>query len=138
MWRKHISIQLGTMDADQNRRKAYHRRILRKAINIKWLKKISSEDLYKKTKQENWKAKIKTRSLWWYGHAMRLPEDTPTKITLREAYKKVKKLKGGETTTWILVLEKDLSTLELTVEGATQLVLDRNEWRKVVWQCREP
>ena len=28
---------------------SYHRRILRKAINIKWSKKISSEDLYKKT-----------------------------------------------------------------------------------------
>ena len=45
---------------------SYHWRILRKAINIKWPKKISSEDLYKKTKQENWSVKIKTRRLRWY------------------------------------------------------------------------
>ena len=117
---------------------SYHRRILRKAINIKWPKKISSEDLYKTTKQENWSAKIKTRRLRWYGHAMRLPEETPAKMALQEVYRKVKKLRGGQTTTWISVLERDLSTLGLTVEGASKLALDRDEWRKVVWQSRAP
>ena len=86
---------------------SYHLRILRKA---------------------NWSAKIQTRRLQWYGHAMRLPEETPAKMELREAYRKVKKLRRGQTTTWISVLEKDLSTLGLTIEGATQLALDRNEW----------
>ena len=65
---------------------------------------------------------------------MRLPEETPAKMALQEAYRKVKKLRGGQTTTWISVLERDLSTLGLTVEGAIQLALDRDEWRKVVWQ----
>ena len=69
---------------------------------------------------------------------MRLPEEKPAKMALQEAHRKVKKLIGGQTTTWISVLEKDLSTLGLTIEGATQLVLDRNEWRKVVWQSRAP
>ena len=69
---------------------------------------------------------------------MRLPEETPAKMALQEAYRKVKKLRGGQTTTWISVLERDLSTLGLTIEGATQLVLDRNEWRKVVWKSRAP
>ena len=67
---------------------------------------------------------------------MQLSEDTPAKIALREAYRKVKKLRGGQATTWISDLEKDLSTLGLTVEGITQLVLDRDKWRKVVWQSR--
>ena len=61
--------------------------------------RVICEDLYKKTKQENWSAKIKTRRLRWYGHAMRLPEETPAKMALQEAYRKVKKLRGGQTTT---------------------------------------
>ena len=105
-----------------------------------WLYDVTVTSLlgwvYNKTKQENWSAKIKTRRLQCYGHAMRLPEETPAKIALQEVYSKVKKLRGGQTTTWISVLEKDLSTLGLTIEGDTQLALDRDEWRKVVWQSR--
>ena len=132
MRRKHIlyNSELWTLTKTAERKiDSYHRRILPKAINIKWPKKISSEDLYNKTKQENWSAKIKTRRLRSYGHAIRLPEETPAKIALKEAYRKVKKLRGGQTTTWISVLKKDLSTLGLTIEGATQLALDRDEWR---------
>ena len=69
---------------------------------------------------------------------MRLPEEISAKLALQEAHRKVKKLRGGQTTTWISVLEKDFSTLGLTIEGATHLALDRNEWRKVVWQSRAP
>ena len=70
----------------------------------------------------NWSAEIKTRRLCWYGHTMRLPEEPPSKTALKEAYRKLKKTSGGQTTTWISVLEKDLGTLWLTLEGATQLV----------------
>ena len=140
--RKHISIQFGTMDTDQNRRKEDRLIPLedttKRNLNIKWPKNISSEDLYKKTKQKNWSTKIKTRRLRWYGHAMQLPEETPAKIALWEAYRKVKKIRGSQTTIWISVLKKDLSTLGLTVEDTTKLALDRKEWSKVVWHSRAP
>ena len=41
-----------------------------KAINIKWSKKISSEDLYNKTKQGKLSAEIKTKRLWSYGYVI--------------------------------------------------------------------
>ena len=128
------------MDADQNHRKEDRLVPLENTSegdkhqmaeeNIKW--RPVQQD-----KTRDWTAKIKTRRLRWYGHAMQILEETPAKIALQKAYRKAKKLRGGQTT-WISVPEKDLSTLGLTVEGGPQLAPDRDEWRKVVWQSRAP
>ena len=90
----------------ENKIDSYHRRILRRAINVRWPNKISCEDLYNKTKQETWSGKIKTQRMRWYGHVIRLPEEAPAKLALQEAGRKVKKLRGGKTTTWFAVLQK--------------------------------
>ena len=74
----------------------------------------------------------------WYGHVIRLPEETPAKLALKEARRKVKKLRGGQTTTWLAVLEKDLDALSLTLDRATELAFDRDAWRGVVWKTRAP
>ena len=62
----------------------------------------------------------------------------PAKLALQEARRKVKKLRGGQTTTWLAVLEKDLNALGLTLDGATELANDRDAWREVVWRTRAP
>ena len=122
----------------ENKIDSYHRRLLRRAINIRWPNKISCEDLYNKTKQGKSSGKIKTRRMRWYGHVIRLPEEAPAKLALQEARRKVKKLRGGQTTKWLAVLEKDLDALGLTLDGATELAYDRNAWRGVVWRTRAP
>ena len=58
----------------ENKIDSYHRRLLRRAINIRLTNKISWEDLYNKTRQEKWSGKIKTQRMRWYGHVIRLPK----------------------------------------------------------------
>ena len=101
-------------------------------------KKIGKEALYEKTKQEKWSDIIKTRRLRWFGHAMRLPDETPAKTAFQEAIRSVKKLRGGQTATWLSIIEKDLRSLDLTIEDATKLAYNRDDWRKVVHQSRAP
>ncbi|KAK4307731.1 hypothetical protein Pmani_020521 [Petrolisthes manimaculis] len=117
-----------------NKIHSFHRRMLRKAINIKWPRKISNEQLYNKTKhhQQKWSNIIKTRRIRWYGHLQRLPEKTPAKISLQEARRTIKRSRGGQVTTWLSTIEKDLIELDLSVEDASHLAHDRREWRKVV------
>ena len=52
--------------------------------------------------------KIKERRLNWYGHVLRLPDNTPANIALREVRKYVNKPRGGQNLTWIKMIEKDL------------------------------
>ena len=74
----------------------------------------------------------------WYDHVIRLPKEATAKLALQEARRKVKKLRGGQATTWLSVLEKELDTLGLTLDGATELADDRDAWRRVVWRTRGP
>ena len=122
----------------ENKIDSFHRRLLRKAINIKWPKKISNEKLYRITQQEKWSDKIRSRRLRWYGHAERLPEESPAKIALEEARRKVKKNRGGQQITWLAIIEKDLKKLNITPEDARKYVKDRIEWRKIVRRAEAP
>ena len=58
---------------------SFQRRLLRQVINIRWPKKISNEEIYKKTKVQPWSIKIKRRRLTWLGHLMRLHKNTPAR-----------------------------------------------------------
>ena len=111
---------------------SYHRRLLRNAINIKWPNKISSENLYKKTEQKKWSETLKLRRLRWFGHAIRLPEDTPAKKALTESQRTTKKIKGGQRTTWLKTITKDLSDAGYSLKQAREKALDRTEWKEVV------
>ena len=122
----------------ENKIDSYQRRLQRRAINIKWPKKISSERLNEITKHRKWSESIKTRRMRWFGHAVRLHSDTPAKQALEEATRNVKKLRGGQKTTWIKTLEKDLKEQGMTIDSATEKAKDRKEWQKEVWKTRAP
>ena len=115
---------------------AYQRRLLRMAINIKWPRKISSEKLYETTKETKWSEKIRTRRIRWLGHALRLPDETPAKMALEEAQRHVPKPRGGQKTTWLTVIKKDLHMT--TLEEATVLAQNRDLWRKEVVYASAP
>jgi hypothetical protein len=57
----------------------FQRSMLRKMLNIKWTDKMTNIELYEKTNQDKWSETIKNRRLKWYGHLMRLPDETPAK-----------------------------------------------------------
>ena len=59
---------------------SFHRRLLRKELNIKWARIETNENLYNRTKVEKWSKIIKQRRLSWLGHLLRLDEKTPERI----------------------------------------------------------
>ena len=68
----------------------YHLCMIRNTLNIKWPNKIYSDVLYKSTKVKKWSDTIKKRSLRWFGHAVRLPAETPAKQALEESMRATK------------------------------------------------
>ena len=52
---------------------------------------------------------IRRRRLNWVGHLMRLPPETPARISIYEALRTTKRKRGKAKTTWLKVIEKDLS-----------------------------
>ena len=74
---------------------------------------------------------------------MRLKNDTPTKIALDESLKKTKKKVGRPPATWIKLIEKDLSLIniqlhiesnpaEKTLKVLEEITANRKNWRRIV------
>ena len=57
---------------------------------------------------------MKKRRLAWYGHLLRLPEESPAK-------KSSKKPRGGHKQTWLKLITKHLETVKVMVNGAGHL-----------------
>ena len=103
---------------------AFQRRLIRRVINIKYPKKISTEELNKKMKYEKWSDKIEARRLRMWGHMVRLPEDTPVQKAMAEAERIVKKPTGRPTQTWLGVMKKQIEELGLSWEEAKEAAQD--------------
>ena len=99
----------------ENTINVFQRNLLRKILNIKWPNKISNKALYERMEIDEWSKTIKERRLSWYGHVLRLPDNTPAKSALREVRKYVKKPRGGQKLTWIKMIEKDLERARVMV-----------------------
>ena len=83
----------------------------------------------------------KERRLNWYGHVLRLPDNTPANIALREVWIYVKKPRGGQKLIWIKMFEKNLERARVmvvkedgTIFVATDEYLANNRplWQSVV------
>ena len=122
---------------------SFQRRLLRRVINIRWPKLISSEKLYKIVGAEKWSTTIRRRRLNWLGHLMRLDERTPVRLSLKEALTDVRRKIGRPSATWIKVIEKYLesvntnlelnkSTPETVLRKLVDLTEDRKKWRRTV------
>ena len=123
---------------------SFHRRLLRRAIDIRWPKLISNnERLYEKVKVEKWSKIIRRRRLNWLGHLMRLDEQTPVRHSLQESLSDIQGKVGRPKLKWIKVIEKDLvsvninldlnrSTPDNTIRKLVELTNDRKDWRKII------
>ena len=122
---------------------AFHRRLLRAALNIKYPNIISNEDLYSLTKEKPWSEKIKRRRLNLLGHILRLNDDTPAKRAICEYLKPHRRPVGRPPLTWLTLIMKDLKTIreennitdvfnETTLKQLTELARERTPWIKGV------
>ena len=122
---------------------AFQRRLLRRVIDIRWPKLISSEKLYQKTGAEKWSSTIRRRRLNWLGHLIRLDEGTPARRALEESLRGIRRRIGRPRLTWMKLIEKDLSSVDIYLElnkstawdivrKLEDLTFDRKKWRKTV------
>ena len=118
-----------------NKIDSFHRRILRYAINIKWPKKITNEELYRKMKCENWNKTIKRRRQNFLGHVMRLDDNTPVRI-----HRSQLKYRGRPKMTWMKTIADDLNRRgivinikrpEETLQTLLRITEDRQKWKEV-------
>ena len=116
----------------ENEIDVFQRKLMRRMFNIKWTDKVTNAQLCKAYKLKPWTHAIKERRQRWYGHLLRLHEDTPIRKALKECERKVKKPKGGQKLTWIQLVKKDLKVLNLTEEQAKLIAQNRNTWRNMI------
>ena len=76
-------------------------RLLRQALNIRYPKEISNDNLKKITNLKEWSIHISIQRLKWLGHALRLPENSPAKQALLEIENTPKRSRGRPKTKWI-------------------------------------
>ena len=63
-------------------------------FSILWKDKITNVELYRRYKLKPWSEVIKESRMKWYGHLLRLNEETPARLVLKEAARKINKPKG--------------------------------------------
>ena len=80
------NTELWTTTAAINKKiDSFHRRLLRRAINNTWPKHLfTNTELYSITKSEPWSTIIMRRRLNFTGHLLRLNENTPARLALKE------------------------------------------------------
>ena len=66
----------------------FQRKLLRRIINVKWPRTISSKDLYVRTEMKPWSITILRRRLMWFGHLSRLPAEAPSTQILHKSCQK--------------------------------------------------
>ena len=105
-------------------------------INVKWPQKISTEELRKKIKFEDWSKEISIRRLTWCGHLLRLPPNCPAQITLKLLEEPTRTTRSKRST-WLPIIKKQLSSINISWEQAKELALDRTSWREIIEHFRK-
>ena len=108
------------------------RRQMRRMFNMKWTDKVTNAQLHKTYTLKPLSHAIKKRRLGWYGHLLRLHEDTPARKALKECERKGKKPKGGQKLTWIQLVKKNPKELNLTEKPTKVISQNRNAWRNTI------
>ena len=110
----------------------FQRNILRKILGYNWIKRISNESLYEKTKLEAFSVIVKRRRLRWLGHLLRLNPETPARISLEECLRPDKLYKGRPKITWLHVIKEDFKN-----EYPSQNIRDIFEKISILCQDRD-
>ena len=122
---------------------AFHRRLLRIALNVKYPKIIKNEKLYSITKESPISTKIRKRRLALFGHILRLDPDTPAQRALRYYVTPHRRPVGRPPLTWIALITKDLhNTLThhkikpplnpQSLQKLSEIAEDRTQWKQEI------
>ena len=98
-----------------NKLDAFHRRLLRYAIGVHYPKIIKNEDIYRITNTIPISRTIQKRRLSWFGHLMRLPEDTPARQAFNIAISPKHQKRGRPKTIWLDTLQNDFKELNINI-----------------------
>ena len=94
----------------ENQIDSFQRQILRSyVLNSRWLKIVKNEDVYEKTKTEPWSNKIEKKRIKWFGHLMRLDENTPALKVLTVALIQSKRPQGRPKCTWLECMQNQIA-----------------------------
>ena len=118
---------------------AFHRRLLRRVIDVFWPEKIPNEELYCKTSQIKLSSKIRNRRLTLLEHILRLSLDSPAQTSM-DAYFQApnKTTRGRPKTTTVSVLQNDLKSLYINFNNLEDLqkirttATDKKQWKKLI------
>ena len=111
---------------------SFQRRLIRSyVLNITWPKIVKNDDLYEITKVVPWSKTVKKRQLSWFGHLMRLPDDSPAKVSLDYCLNhKTTRPRGRPMITWISMMRKRFEEMNTNWENASNKARNRDEWKR--------
>ena len=116
---------------DLRKLQSFHTSCLRNILHIFWPKKISNNELFKLTEQEDTSI-VLTRKRWsWVGHVFRRESTSISKVALTWTPQGKRKI-GRPNSSWRRTAEAELQGLNLTWGQASQLAKDRQEWKRLV------
>ena len=114
----------------------FHRRLLRKVLNIRYPFIISNKDLYERTNEKTWSSTILHRRLSWTGHLLRLKEETPAWLAFKESNKTSVRKGQGNKLTYNKLVDNDLRKVNnnISIINSNIRLLARNQgfWRSEV------
>ena len=129
-----------------NKLDAFHRKQLRKVLNIYYPTKISNKTLHKKC-YENLLSTHILESRWrLFGHILRRNEETPANKAMQLYFHRTeKRFRGRPTTTLPVIMNRDLSRIQdnLSLKSTDDLkylrslAQDRDQWKSLTKQIVE-
>ena len=127
------------MGTDSHRINAFHRKQLKKVLNIKFPVKITNKSLYKKCQEKPLSLQILKARWNLFGHILRRDSDIPANKATRAYFIQYgHKLRVRPTTTLPIVLNIDLGLIDHfrlqsteDLVKITELARDREQWREL-------
>ena len=137
----------GLRKVDSDSLDSFHRQLLKKICNIFYLNTISSKKLYKLTKTRRASIRVMESRWKFFGHALRLPKDTPPQQSMSYYFTNLNntKFRGAKRTTIVTTLQADIkrakdkfqhfqiNSLECIEDliKIRQIASDRKLWRTI-------
>ena len=123
----------------EDRFNSFHRRLLRRIIGVFWPKKMTNEDLYLTTKQQELSKAISFKRLTFLGHILKLGLSTSAQKAMEKYFDaSYISTKGKPKTTLASVLKHDFKYTKITLNNREDLVklrmlaADRKKWKKQI------
>ena len=129
-----------------NKLDAFHRKQLRKVLNIYYPTKISNKTLCKKCNEKPLSTQILESRWRLFGHILRRNEEIPANKAMQLYFHRTeKRFRGRPTTTLPVIINKDLSQIQdnLSLKSTNDLkylrslTQDRDQWKSLTKQIVE-